>query len=295
MSNQSSSKSTLLIILLLISLGFNFYQWSSKSTMKDSYDTHVDSLNTARVDVDKELNDTYADLNQYKGINTQLDSLLQEANGKVDEQKAKIDKLIRSGKSSAAINASLEMELKSLKKLRDEYLERVDNLLVENEQLKKDKSELTTTIETLSKNLETTVTTASALKAEYFKVTSFKHRSNDKYAETAMAKRTNKLEACFSLLENKLANSGQKIVYIRMLEPGGKVLGNRAEGSSTFKKKGSDEEMLYTTSQTTDYSNAKQDLCLSYEEKERVFVPGTYVIEAYVDGNLAGVSSVNLK
>ena len=182
-----------------------------------------------------------------------------------------------------------------LKTIRNSYLERIDSLLVENDQLKKDKTELSSTVESLSKNLETTVSTASVLKAEYFKVTAYKHKSGDKYSETMMAKRSNKLEACFSLLENALAKKGPRTVYVRMMEPGGKVLGNRAEGSSTFRKTGSEEDLLFTASQGIDYTNAKQDLCLSYEEKERVFVAGTYLMEVYVDGNLAGVSSVSLK
>ena len=298
MSNQASSKNggtIALIILLVGSLGFNVYQWSSKGTMKESYETKVDSLNTEQANVEKELNDTYADLNQYKGINSRLDSLLQEANGKVDEQKAKIEKLIRNGQSTAQLNEGLKKQLEELKTLRSNYMERIDSLLVENEQLKKEKVELNSTVENLSKNLETTVNAASIIKAEYFKVTSYKHRSGDKYSETAMAKRTNKLEACFSVMDNAIAKSGPKTVYLRMMEPGGKVLGNPAEGSSTFHKTGSDEDMLFTISQSIDYNNKKQDLCLKYEEKERVFVTGTYMIEVYVDGNLAGVSSVSLK
>lgn len=295
MSNESSSKSTLLIVLLLISLGFNIYQWSSKSTMKESYETQVDSLNTMQVDVEKELDETYADLNQYKGINSRLDSLLQEANGKVDEQKAKIQQLISTGGKSSALNKNLKKELEELKKLRDQYMDRIDNLLVENEMLKKDTSDLRSEVASLSKNLETTVTTASVLKAEYFKVTAFKHRSNNKYSETAMAKRTNKIETCFSVLENAIAKEGEKTVYVRMMEPGGKVLGNRAEGSSTFKKSGSDEELLFTVSKTIDYNHGKQQLCVHYEEAERVFTTGTYLIEVYVDGSLAGATSLNLK
>ena len=295
MSNGSSSKSTVLIVLLLISLGFNIYQWSSKTNMKESYETQVDSLHTVQVDVEKELNDTYADLNQYKGINSRLDSLLQEANGRVDEQRTKIQQLISSGGKSSVLNKNLQKELDELKKLRNEYMDRIDNLLVENEMLKKDTSNLRSEVASLSKSLESTVTTASVLKAEYFKITAFKHRSNNKYTETAMAKRTNKIETCFSILENAIAKDGEKTVYVRMMEPGGKVLGNRAEGSSTFKKTGGDEELLFTTSKTVNFNHSKQDVCVHYEEAERVFTAGTYLIEVYVDGNLAGATSLNLK
>lgn len=296
-SNESKKggSNKLLLILLIASLGLNAYLFSSRTNMQESFKQEKDSLITARVDVEKELSDTYAELNQYKGINARLDSLLSEANGKVDEQKARIDKLVRQESNEKSLNTKLKAELEELKKLRDQYLEKIDQLLVENAQLKKEKTDLSSTVETLTHNLESTVSTASVLKAEYVTVKSYKKRSNDKYAETAMAKRTNKLEACFTLLENKIAKPGTKSVYLRIIEPGGKVLGNKAEGSSTFRQNGTNEELLYTTTKSIEYTNQKQDLCLSWEESDRIFTSGTYMIEIYVDGNLSGVASTNLR
>ena len=110
-----------------------------------------------------------------------------------------------------------------------------------------------------------------------------------------MSKRTNKLESCFTVLENKIAKRGEKVVYMRVIEPGGKVLGNRAEGSSSFKKADSSEELLFTVSKPIDYTGDKQDVCVNWEEQDRVFVSGTYVIEIYIDGNLSASSSIVLR
>jgi len=298
-SNQNPQKQNgtnkLLIVLLIASLGLNAYLFTSKNTMQDDYKVEKDSLITARVDVEKELTDTYTELNQYKGINSRLDSLLSEANGKVDEQKAKIDALIKREGNSKKLNKELQAELAELKKLRDQYLEKIDALLVENEQLKKDKNELTTTVESLTKNLESTVTTASLLRAEYLKINSFKKRNNNKYTSTVMAKRTNKIDACFTILENKIAKSGSKTVYLRILEPGGKVIGNRSEGSSSFKLTGTNEDILYTMSKTVEYTNDKQDVCIIWEEADRTYAAGSYMVEVYIDGSLSGVSSLTLR
>jgi DNA repair exonuclease SbcCD ATPase subunit len=297
--NQAPQKqngtSKLLIILLIASLALNAYLFTSKNTMQDDYKVEKDSLITARVDVEKELTETYTELNQYKGINSRLDSLLSEANGKVDEQKAKIDALIKREGNSKKLNKELQAELAELKKLRDQYLEKIDALLVENEQLKKDKNELTTTVESLTKNLESTVTTASLLRAEYLKVDSFKKRNNDKYTSTVMAKRTNKIDACFTILENKIAKAGAKTVYLRILEPGGKVIGNRSDGSSSFKLAGTNEDILYTISKTVEYTNDKQDVCIIWEEADRTYAAGSYVVEIYIEGSLSGVSSLTLR
>ena len=285
----------LLIVLLLVSLGLNAYLFTSKNNIQEEAKTEKDSLITARIDVEKELNETYTELNQYKGENARMDSLIAAANIDIEKYKERIAALIKKEGNSAALNKKLKAELEELKGLRDKYLEQIDALMVENEQLKKDKQDLTSKVENLSQNLEQTVTTASVLRAEYVKVKSYKKRNNDKYTETAMAKRTNKLETCFTVLENKIAKGGSKTIYLRILEPSGKVLGNRAEGSSTFKKTGSSEELLFTASQQIDYDNKNQDLCINWEEAERNFAPGKYIMEIYVDGNLSVLSEITLR
>ena len=110
-----------------------------------------------------------------------------------------------------------------------------------------------------------------------------------------MAKRTNKIDACFTILENKIAKSGSKTVYLRILEPGGKVIGNRSEGSSSFKLTGTNEDVLYTMSKTVDYTNDKQDVCIIWEEADRTYAPGSYMVEVYIEGSLSGVSSLTLR
>jgi hypothetical protein len=280
------------LILLALSVIFNIYQWQNKVTVVETMTLAADSLANAKADVDKQLSETYEELNQYKGINSRLDSLLAEANGNI---KQRINKLLRSEKNSKELNRKLQAELVELKKLKDEYLEKIDQLLVENQQLKKDKEDLSSTVENLSKNLESTINVASVLKSEYIKVKTYKKRGSDKYSETAMAKRTNKMEVCYSVIENKIAKSGSRSVYLRIVEPGGKTMGARAEGSSTFKMAGSGEEVQFTSTTTLDYQNVKADQCMNWEEQDRIFAPGTYVIEIYIDGQLSGATSYVLK
>lgn len=294
-SSGNSNRSKLWMILFFLSLAGNIWLFTSKSKLQEDYKQEKENLITANLDIEKELNDTYAELNEYKGINTQLDSLLQEANGKVDEQKVRIQELIRKEGNSTKLNKQLQAELAELRKLKDEYLERIDALLVENEKLKKEKTDLSSTVDQLTKNLENTVNTASVLRSEYVKTTAYKKRSNEKYTTTAMARRTNKLETCFTVLENKIARAGEKTIYLRLIEPGGKILGNRSEGSSSFRKANSSEDLLFTTTKVIDYKNEKEDVCISWEETDRVFSSGTYMIELYIDGHLSGVTSVTLR
>ena len=292
---KKGSSAILWIILLILSLCLNFYQWRNHTTSITTFEQKVDTLVIERVNVEKELADTKTELNKYQGISANMDSLLKEANGKIEVFEAKIKGLNRDKKSATDLNKELREQLTDLQTLRDEYLTRIDSLLTSNKQLTSEKTQLKGTVETLSKNLESTVNTASVLKTEYFKVSAWKRKSNGKFVESSLAKRTHKLDVCFDVLDNKIAKTGDRTVYVKITEPGGKVIGNRAEGSNSIKL-ASGEEVLYTTSTTITYTGAKQNVCVSYEEqKDKMFPSGTYLIEAYIDGNLAGASSYVLK
>jgi hypothetical protein len=139
------------------------------------------------------------------------------------------------------------------------------------------------------------VSTASALKAEYIKVTAYKRKSNGTYTAASLAKRTHKLDVCFDILENKIARSGEKNIYLKITEPGGKPIGNKSTGSGSFKTS-SGEEMMFASNSTVSYAGARQNVCLNYEEQQdKMFPAGNYLIEVYIDGNLSGSTTFALK
>ena len=298
--NQSSTSSNktnwILIILLALSLIMNFYQWRNNEQVVQEITLVTDSLTVSKAEVDRELAEALDELNSYKTKEIpRLDSLLDSANTTIELQRARIEKLMKSEKNSASLNKKLKAELEELKRLKEEYLEKIDALLVENNQLKQEKQSLTEQVTELNTNLEKTISTASVLKTEYVKVNAYKKRSNGKLVPTAMAKRTNKLEVCFAVMDNKIAKPGDRDVYLRIVEPGGKTLGDRSAGSASFKLAGSGEEVQSTASKKINYNNQRQDLCLFWEEGERVFTPGTYVVEVYIDGTLSTSTSLKLE
>ncbi len=127
-----------LIALLFLSVALNVWQYFQKSSLEDEYATEKQQLIATNTDIEKELDNTFIELNQYKGINAQLDSLLQEANTKVDEQGKRIRELMRKEGNTNAKNKELLAQLNELKTLKDKYLEQIDLLLLENQQLKND-------------------------------------------------------------------------------------------------------------------------------------------------------------
>lgn len=294
--NQGKTSKTatiLLAVALLGSLGGNFFQYNRGQKTVTEYVTKVDTLEMARTEIETELNATYAELEKYKGQNAITDSLLAEATSKVDEQKTRINQIMKTVKNKEELNSKLSAELADLRKLKDNYLDKIDSLMVVNQQLVADKNDLNNKVADLDKNLKSTVTTASMLKVEYIKAIAYKKRGASKYSETAMAKRTNKIEVTFKVLENKIAKAGDKMIYLRIVEPGGTVIGNKSEGSKSVKING--EDVLFTNSTTLAYANANADVTLFWEEADRIFKPGNYTVEVYVEDHLAGASTVVLK
>lgn len=294
-SKQKTSKVATMILALALmgSLGLNYYQYNTSVNTASNFETKVDTLELARTEIETELNATYSELEKYKGQNAQMDSILNEANAKMDDQKIRINGLMKNVKNKEELNSKLNAELAELRKLKSDYLDKIDALMVANQQLTNEKNELTNKIQGLDNDLKATVNTASLLNVEYIKATAFKKRSSTKYSETAMAKRTNKIEVNFKVLKNTIAKAGDRMVYLRLVEPGGEVLGNKAVGSLIIKI--DDKEVMFTSSTTVQYANADLDVTLSWEEEKRDFKAGSYSIEIYVDDYLAGSSSINLK
>jgi hypothetical protein len=297
-SSKNRALPLLLLFLLLGSIGLNFYFYKQNKATIETDTVKIDSLVEVRVEISSELAQTSLDLNKYKGLSEKMDSLLLAANGQIAERESRIRQLIATEKDLVALNKKLKVELEELKALKDSYLESIDQLLKENSQLKYENKALNNSLnEVITENLDLfkKVKTAENLKAEYLKVGIFKRKNNGKYIETVMAKRTNKLEVCFSVLENKVAQVGRKNVYLRIITPDGLPLGSRSGGSGSFKLAGSNEEVLFTAMQEVDYANDKVDICLPFEEQDRVFASGTYIVEVYVEGVPAAASSFTLK
>src|SRR6187431_884752 len=178
---KKSNKSAVLLIalLLLVSAGFNVYQWKNQESTVVTYDTRIDSLLTVRIELERELASTSVELEKYRGMSDTLDGLLNEANAKIEAKERRIRQLIKEEKNSDKLNAELKKELEELRILKDDYLDQIDQLVAENKELKEQNTILQESVGGLKKEkevLEGKVNKASELKVEYVKVTAFKKK-----------------------------------------------------------------------------------------------------------------------
>jgi DNA repair exonuclease SbcCD ATPase subunit len=248
-----------------------------------------------RVEVERELASTETELEKYRGISANLDSLLNDANGRIAEQEKKIRKLIANEKDANRLNKKLKAELEAFKKLKDEYLEKIDQLIIENNALKAKNEELNNTVSNLSeekKNLQGKVATASQIKVEYLKINAYKKKNSGKYVEATIAKRTNKIEACFTVMDNKIAEHGDKNIYMVIKEPGGKILAGISRANFTDV---SGNNIEATASYKIHYEGDKIPVCINFENEQRILVSGNYAVEIYMENTPVASGTLMLK
>jgi hypothetical protein len=107
--------------------------------------------------------------------------------------------------------------------------------------------------------------------------------------EVTRAGRAERLRIDCVLSANNLANPGNRPVWARVTGPDGYVLA--AEGAPTFDHEGT--PLVYTAMREVDYGNS--DLPVAHYYAGGGITAGTYRIEIYMDGTLAGSSEALLR
>src|SRR5690606_13175220 len=174
-----------LILLLLGSIAANVYQFFNTKEViveREKIADQVDTLVARKAELETEVNKITEELNQFQGKNAELDSLLAEANEKIETQKRQIAGLIDSKQDHQILQARYD----ELRKLKDEYLRQIDQLLAENKELRYQNTELSVKVDKLNEKnneLASKVEIASALKIQNIKLTPYKVKANGKQVE----------------------------------------------------------------------------------------------------------------
>ena len=184
-----------------------------------------------------------------------------------------------------AVNSRLLDEVDSLKMVSNVLIDEKDSL---SNQLQV-QTNYNDTLKAVNEVLAKKVEIGSALNIKDAQVTALKMRSNGKYTETNKAQKTDAIKVEFRLIENEIAEPGDKEAYIVVQRPNGSVI--NAKGTVMLKD---GTEVKYTEETTINYENAELDVVLFIEDKGEKYEKGTYPIKVYVEGRLVGVTKLEL-
>jgi predicted nucleic acid-binding Zn-ribbon protein len=291
-----------IIALLLIAGIYLFVTKNEVEKQKADTINELATVSTDKAAVENQYNAALARLDEMKGQSIQMDSLLNDRNAEVEELKRKIKKILDNKNASESELKKANSMIAQLNSKMAEFQNTITALKQENINLTEDKKQLTAAQENLKeekrkveKTLETTIETASILHASDFKMEAINKKKNllgkDKEVETGKAKKADLIKFSFDLDENRVSESGEKVIYICVYKPNGSIAGN----NSKFKLSNGAEKG-YTTSKTISYKQGEKvnDIVTQWIPSED-FEKGNYKVEVYHMGYNIGSENVTLK
>lgn len=318
--NNTKSKQNFTAIgigLILLLAGLNLYQWYGNSKLSESNEikqSEVIELQKLNAELDQDYQAAVESLEELRGDNQELNSLIDAQKAELATQKNKINDLIWSKKELDKAKA----EIKNLNASVSKYLAEINDLKAKNQILTDENVQLTATVDEVKKTNEeilvakaavtrekddlsksnqalgSKVDMANAIKINFMEVKGYEANKKGKLSETSRAKNVNVLRVCFITETNMVTSSGQKKFYVRIIKPTGETIAVEDSGSGVLTNKLDNTQVRYTTSGDITYSNEDANACIDWNVSEPL-VKGNYQIEMYNNGFPVGKGSFKLK
>jgi len=283
------------IAVLLIGGGIGFYLMYQNLQNKNQAISEM----SQQFELEKEqLTDEYSQLAlQYEGYGLRIgnDSLA----NLLDAQRYKVQRLLEELRTVKASNVKrineLKNELGTLRAIMRQYVIQIDSLNALNTQLRSENKVVTQryTEEQLKtsalveekKALTTKITLASILEARNITVESLteKGRKATKISKTAQ------LKFNFVINKNISASTGEKYIYLRILQPDESALVKKNDNVFLFENK----YINYSARRPIEYEGEEVPVTI-YWDVEEFLQPGSYRADVFADGYIIGSAKFNL-
>lgn len=256
-----------------------------------------------------------------KGDNTVLNERIDSQKVELKKQKDQISKLFTTSKDYNAIKARIN----TMRSSNDEFKREIAALREENEKLAQSNAQLNTekglladqvnkertyNDELSSRNVNLSsenerlaaekntlarkVDKGSVIKVSDILVEGYKINSRGKEVSQRKADDVEILRVCFKTATNELVSNGRERFFIRIINPTGETINVPSAGSGIVDGGEEGTQISYSLVKEFNYENNEAVSCASWKPKV-AFQEGTYNIEVYNKGFLAGKSTFKLK
>lgn len=285
---------TTIFILTLLLIGFAYHSYTAyQEKQKDE----------AFFENEKKLF-----LNELSEMTTRYDSSKLETALKKEEIVAYQEKIkslevkIRTEKGNGTSLLSYRKEIDLLKLERDRLFRIADSLKTENDSLieernlvknkLREKEHIASKLAKENDDYEKAIKKASALQASGFKAHGIKFRSSGSISETERALRVQSIRVNFEIAENIFAKSGDKDIYVQIMDPKSNIIGEKI--STKFP---SGLKLDYSSKETIPYDkNDRQNISIFVDiEKSKPILKGTYFVMVFHDDKKLGSTDFTLK
>ena len=249
----------------------------------------------------KEKQQVLADLN---ALTLQYDEVIADnkiVNDDLIDARERIDNLV----DSLTNSQSSVKDLIGYKNLYIKLKKEKELLFEENERLRIENTSLTATLDSTSIQLYETKLFSDALldqnktltdvvkNASYLQVLGLDavgviERSSGKLIPTERARRSDKLKVCFMIAKNDLVESGDKALYVQVIDPKNNVMGLNNE--LVF----NEDVLNYSLISSFNYENNNLDIC-EYISSDEKFETGNYTVNIFNKNALLSSTTLTLK
>ncbi len=220
--------------------------------------------------------------------------------GSLRQERARISRLRQELRGMDPVEAQkYKDQIRELEERLEYYREQVSMLETEKQSLESEKSQMQTTLnqttnrfdelEQRNKELEEKVEKAAYLTIAGITAQGIRERRRGD-EPTDRARRTDKIQICFTVNENPVAEPGNRDFYVRIIDPNNRVLADSQ--ANVFDHNG--EELVYSNRRSVNFRNEQQNVCVVWSQPER-FESGYYNVNIYAEGREAGYKLFELE
>lgn len=277
-----------LSLLIVILAGLGIYLWQE---LRNSEARNIEAQELMALEREEMLNDLTTAQVQYDELIVRInnDSLKYKLEREQLRTQQLLEELEHTKATSAAEITRLKKELRTVRSVLRTYVIQIDSLNRENESLKKENQAVRNKYNEASKKIDNLaeeknvlskkVTLASQLDATAVRM--FLLRSNG--TETKSIKRAKQIEVDFTITKNITAKTGEKKVYVRIIQPDQEPLYKSTGNVFIYENR----EINYSMSKNIEYTGEEQTVTL-YWNIEEILQKGKYEAYIFIDGNMIG-------
>jgi len=289
--NNSTKFKVLIGVLSVLLIGLAVY---TVSLYNDSKNT-VTGLEEQKADIEQELESLIANYDEVIQDNELKDKDLLAARERIE---VLLDS-VKGAEANVALIGRYKAEIGRLKNERKLLFRRADSLMFANERLAMERDSTTDVLEKTyqvvdSVNLSNTAMAETIKKGSTVNATDLRGdavivRSSGKIVDTRRASRADKVRTCFTLASNSIAEKGDKLLFVQVINPKNNLLGDKE--TMTF----NDSVLNYSASTRVFYENEELDVCILVNAAEDDLIEGRYVINVFDGARMVATSSMELK
>jgi peptidoglycan hydrolase CwlO-like protein len=280
------------VIFLFVSK--NNQQQANDDLLKQRQQT-IDSVKTDRATLQTDFDAASAKIDQLVSQNAKMDSALQGDKAEIASMQGRIKTILANKNATQA-------ELKQAREMISGLTDKTKALEARIAELEKQNADLTGQNKQLSQTVDSTVkqntalkTIGSVLHASNIRMEPIHDKKNGKEKETMKHRKVNDMRIKFDIDENRIAESGTKQLYLRLIAPDNTIMSSTANGSGMMTSSTGDQLSFSIEKDVALTQNMPVNDVVVDWHPDGEFKKGTYTIEIFNGGYKIGSGKVTLK